>query len=225
MTHSRNCALFDHCRYFAYSIVEHERHSGSYQNFKRRLSEFVGVKNIESNDRPLLRYSEVKSIVNSVSRWTWDKYQGKANIQRGVMALSKDLPIHQRQQLAAKRTHRIRKQKTEQQILNTCRLLQRKGGVFTISVIAQSAGLCRHTVYKYFNVVESFLRSLKLVSIVELAGLFRPKVSGDYAVHQITGALNDRLEWRGRYSLNEVVSQSLVLSVKIDPISILRSES
>ncbi|WP_407027970.1 primase C-terminal domain-containing protein [Klebsiella quasipneumoniae] len=115
VSHSRHCILFEHLRYYAYSIVNREREKGSFSTFTRLLEAYAHNRNSFqklgfSGDLPL---SSLRATVKSVARWTWDRYRGDSRCHRGVMQLDKDLPLVERQRLAAARTHEVRQKATE----------------------------------------------------------------------------------------------------------------
>lgn len=90
---------------------------------------------------------------DKVVRWcclcgdrTWDRYRGDSRCHRGVMQLDKDLPLVERQRLAAARTHEVRQKATESKVRAACRQLQQKGETLTQAAIARLAGLSRQTV-------------------------------------------------------------------------------
>ncbi|CAH1540076.1 replication initiation protein [Vibrio harveyi] len=191
VSHSRNCTLFEYARHYAYSIVEVERREGSYENFKRRVSYFATYKNHSFDTQTPLRHSEVESVVKSVARWTWDKYYACSSVKRGVMNLSNDLDIKQRQSLAAVRTHQVRRDKTKKRVLNASRYLLNKGESLSITLVAKTARLCRKTVRRYFYEVQSLIESTEDVRILPISSLSGLKQSGPYAVHQITAPEKD----------------------------------
>ena len=123
VSHSRHCILFEHLRYYAYSIVNREREKGSFSTFTRLLEAYAHNRNSFqklgfSGDLPL---SSLRATVKSVARWTWDRYRGDSRCHRGVMQLDKDLPLVERQRLAAARTHEVRQKATESKVRAACR--------------------------------------------------------------------------------------------------------
>lgn len=186
MSHSRNCTLFEYARHYAYSIVKGERREGSYENFKRRVSYFAAYKNHSFDTQTPLRHSEVRAVVKSVARWTWDKYYASSHVKRGVMNLSSDLDIKQRQSLAAARTHQVRREKTKKRVINASQYLLNKGESLNITLVAQTAHLCRKTVRRYFYEIQSLIESTKDVRILPISSFLGLRQSGPYAVHQIT---------------------------------------
>lgn len=190
-SHSRHCTLFEHLRYFAYSIVNKERDQGSYKSFKSRVHHYASAKNhfVEQGFDANLPESSIKATVKSVSRWTWDHYTGRSDCNRYVMLLSPTLPLSEKQSLAAKRTHQQRSEKTLQRIFVAVRRMLESKVDISFSAIAKFSQLSRQTIAKYREQIKEILRSPK--GIIPLASLFRQKQDVNYAVHQITAPLFD----------------------------------
>ncbi|WP_199482165.1 replication initiation protein [Vibrio owensii] len=208
VSHSRNCTLFEYARYYAYSIVKAERKEGSYETFRRRVSNFATYKNLSFDTQKPLRDSEVQSVVKSVARWTWDKYFACSHVKRGVMNLPSDLGIKQRQSLAAARTHQIRREKTKKRVINACRYLLNNGDTLTITLVAKTARLCRKTVRHYFYEVQSLTEPTQDVRILPISSLLGLKQSGPYAVHQITAPKKDLYVATGEKGKSIVLTRS-----------------
>ena len=127
-----------------------------------------------------LRFSQVRSTVKSVARWTWERYTGSGRCHRGVMGLNPRLSLHERQCLSARRTHRLRQERTETKIKAACRFLHDQGKhPFTQKAIAEVARLTRQTIANYAPLLKAFFSSLVLSS-----PLSTTKVN--YGVYQIT---------------------------------------
>ncbi|WP_240457511.1 replication initiation protein [Vibrio neptunius] len=190
-SYSRNCTLFEHTRQYAYSIVGKAREQGGYGQFKARVEGFARYKNVSgmSNSAPL-PCSEVRALIKSVSRWTWDKYVARADCQRGVMKLDRRLSLKEKQRRAAIRTHRRRRSSTTHRIVRACQILLRKNQSLSIGRVAQMSRLCRQTVSRY---VYLFARVESALSVSERNA---PVSDVNYAVHQIS--VPDGKYWVGR---------------------------
>ncbi|GLT20462.1 hypothetical protein GCM10007938_42470 [Vibrio zhanjiangensis] len=130
-SHSRHCTLFDHLRYFAYSIANKERDQGTYEPFKNRVHHYASAKNhfVEQGFDANLPESSIKTRVKSVARWTWDHYTGRSDCNRYVMQLSPTFPLSEKQSLA-EATHQQRSKKTLQRIFIAIRqLLESKADI------------------------------------------------------------------------------------------------
>jgi hypothetical protein len=182
-SHSRHCILFEHLRHYAYSIVNRERKSGSYTSFTRRLEAYAHNRNSfqKLGFMENLTHSSVRATVKSVSRWTWDRYTGSSRCHRGVMQLSKDLPLIERQRLAAARTNASRHKSTESRIRAARAYLQQQGEVLTQAAIGRIAGLSRQTVATYRHVLNDVVKPLLRLATVKASDV----KSG---VHQVTAA-------------------------------------
>ncbi len=188
VSHSRHCILFEHLRYYAYSIVNREREKGSFATFTRLLEAYAHNRN---NFRQLgfrddLARSSLRATVKSVARWTWDRYRGDSRCQRGVMQLDKDMPLVERQRLAAARTHDVRHKATESKVRAACRFLQQKREVLTQAAIARVAGLSRQTVAAYKHVLTEVLKP----AVVAVLGVVAPKPDVKFGVHQVSGPVS-----------------------------------
>lgn len=188
VSHSRHCILFEHLRYYAYSIVNREREEGSFTTFTRLLDAYAHNHNCFRRlgfpeDLPL---SSLKATVKSVSRWTWDRYRGGSRCHRGVMQLDKDLPLVERQRLAAARTHDVRQKATESKIRAACRQLLRKGEALTLVAIARMTGLSRQTVAAYRHVLNEVFKPVVVAISGAVAAL---NFDVKYGVHQISAPL------------------------------------
>ena len=160
VSHSRHCILFEYLRHYAYSVVNSERERGSFQTFSRLLEAYAHNKNSFHGQgfSDNLPQSSLKATVKSVARWTWDRYTGSGRCHRGVMRLDKELPLAERQRLAAVRTHDVRHKATESKVRAACRLLQQKGEALTQAAIGRLAGLTRQTVAAYKHVLVEVIR-------------------------------------------------------------------
>ncbi len=188
VSHSRHCILFEHLRYYAYSIVNREREKGSFATFTRLLEAYAHNRN---NFRQLgfrddLARSSLRATVKSVARWTWDRYRGDSRCQRGVMQLDKDVPLVERQRLAAARTHDVRHKATESKVRAACRFLQQKREVLTQAAIARVAGLSRQTVAAYKHVLTEVLKP----AVVAVLGVVAPKPDVKFGVHQVSAPVS-----------------------------------
>lgn len=161
--HSRKLTLFEKLRFYAYGIVKKARSDASYESFHARVSDyakrindyerrgFLDVKtgHIKGN----LPLSEVKAVVKSVSRWTWDRYTGDGKCDRGVMGLPDEMPLRTKQQLAAARTHLSKTNKSMELVRSACATLKNRGERITQTAIAKLTTLCRQTVAKYLDLL------------------------------------------------------------------------
>ena len=99
------------------------------------------------------------------------------------MQLDKDLPLVERQRLAAARTHEVRQKATESKVRAACRQLQQKGETLTQAAIARLAGLSRQTVAAYKHVLTEVLKPA-VVAVLEVVAAPRSDVK--HGVHQVS---------------------------------------
>lgn len=183
----RNCALFEELRQWAYREVKGYRQQSTFEHWHQRvllaaesLNYFPG--NSKGSQLP---YSEVKSTAKSVAKWTWDHYQGGA-INRGVMDLeASDLPLENRQRLAARRTHQVRRENTEARIKEAISILKARNERVTKAAAARLAGLSRqHVTSHYSHLFDSPTPAKKAAD--------RPRQSVFYGVHQVTAVRSEK---------------------------------
>lgn len=180
VSYSRNCTLFELTRRYAYEIVDEQREAGSYAEFKRCIDVFAHLRNQGGSDQTPLPVSEVNALVKSVSRWTWDHYVAGSSRHRNVMKLDPTLSLQERQRRAAKRTHRVRCEKTRRRIMFSCQVMLRKGKTLSVKQVAHSAWLCRQTINKYACIIELVQKAF----IGKKPDLLESDVN--YARHQIS---------------------------------------
>jgi len=179
---SRHCQLFDQLRYYAYSIVNRFRDAGTFAPFVRDL-ELAAEKDNNFTSRghsANLPQSALRATVKSVSRWTWAHYNGNATCHRGAMQLDPDLPLPEKQRLAAARTHELRQAATGKRIREACQQLQAAGKRLTQAAIALLAGLSRQTVASYKEIIEGMRTGTTLQAAA--------KEDVKDAVYQVTAA-------------------------------------
>ncbi len=183
VSHSRHCTLFEHLRYYAYSIVKGERECGSFSSFTRKLEAYAHNRNSfhKLGFMENLAQSSLRAAVKSVARWTWDRYTGSGLRHRGVMQLDRDLPLVERQRLAAARTHDMRHQSTESRIRAARAFLQQKGEALTQAAVSRIAGISRQTVATYKHVIKDVLKP-----VLRLATAKANDVK--YGIYQVTAA-------------------------------------
>ena len=184
IAHSRHCLLFEHLRHYAYSIVNRERQSGSYDGFVRWLDAKAHELNRFTvqgfaQDLPL---SSLKATIRSIARWTWTNYTGSGRCKRGIMQLDPELPLPARQSLAAERTHSERHKSTADRIRAACRLLQQRGESLTQMAIGRIAGVTRQTVATYKTIVEQARQTLKTA---EAQSAVAAPAGVKFATHQV----------------------------------------
>lgn len=189
VSHSRHCTLFEEVRYYAYSIVAKERENGSFERFVRQLEAFAFNKNnfASRGFAANLAQSSLRATVKSVSRWTWDRYTGGGSCHRGVMRLDKNLPLVDRQRLAAAHAHRARQQANASKVRLACRHLKHLGQDLTLVAIAKHCGLSRQTVARYRHIVAEVHMDLNSSTPSAISGWSsRKPLIVKFGVHQVS---------------------------------------
>lgn len=186
--HSRHCTLFELLRFYAYSIVGREREKGSFETFNRLLEAHAFNHNqfAKRGFTADLPASSIKATVKSVARWTWDRYTGSGRCHKGVMQLDKQLPLQERQRLAAARSSDLRRQATESKVRAAARQLLAKGERGALVAIAKVAGVSRQTVAAYKHVIDEVF-SAPTVAVVTVLANVRPRIV-KFGAHQVSAA-------------------------------------
>ncbi|MFB2639899.1 replication initiation protein [Shewanella bicestrii] len=196
VSNSRHCMLFEETRFYAYSIVNKQRESGSFKHFKALVASFAHNRNNYSQRgfSSNLTSSQVAATVKSISRWTWDKYRGNSRCHKGVMALyaATGLTSEAKQKLSAARTHQVRKRNTESKIRAAANQILAKGiepSQITQVMLAAHSGLTRQTIAKYphilTEVVATHATSKKVVKMPKRSHT-NNVLNVNYGEHQIT---------------------------------------
>ncbi|MGI9282162.1 MAG: replication initiation protein [Endozoicomonas sp.] len=152
---SRNCALFNRLRYWAYDHISWHREQGTrYQAWMNLVLEHAENNNTFPEPLP---YSEIKSTAKSVGKWVWKNYwpEGRV-IRRGVMSgdfASSQLPLDlkKKQRLSARRTNELQRSATESKIIDAIGLLTAQGKKVTKAAVARVSGVGRRTIYNQYT--------------------------------------------------------------------------
>lgn len=186
VSHSRNCTLFELTRFYAYSQVDKMRQRSSLSEFDKLIYAYATSHNrfLETGAFDFnLNDSEIRATSKSIARWTWEKYRGTGK-HRGVMNLDKTLPLHERQNLAAQRSAKLKRNRSFIAVRNAARSLKDSNKILTQITVAKLAGLTRQTTAKYLP------EALKELSpIVALGTLFNKGNNVNLGVHQIDNDL------------------------------------
>jgi hypothetical protein len=191
--HSRHCILFELVRFYAYSIVNSERASGSFQSFSARLEAYAHNKNSFgpygfARGADWLPTSSLRATVKSVANWTWTHYSGSGRCLRGVMELDKSISLTKRQSLAAERTHSVRQKATASKIRMACQGIIHRGEKLTYEAIGALARVSRQTVAKYKHIIED-VKAPKAPKVVPLRAPAASNSDVNYGAYQITAQL------------------------------------
>jgi hypothetical protein len=188
IAHSRHKLLFEFVRQYAYAIVTRERGQGNLGTFTRLLEAFAHNRN---NFRKMgftanLPLSSIRATVKSIARWTWERYTGCGRCHRGAMRLDKDLPLAERQKLAAQRTHGARRKETESKIRAACRILKQRGQEATQAAVGRLVHMTRQTVAGYKHIINEITTA---PVVAALAPAMAAKHEVKYGAHQVTGGV------------------------------------
>ena len=212
-SHSRTLQLFDETRYFAYSIVKNERKNGSFQSFYNKVSSHALSKNdfIVKGYAQNLLTSELNSTIKSITRWTWDRYDGNVRCNAGVMKLDPSLPLKTKQQLSAKRTKKTVTERTANKLKHAYLMFSKKNIKPTQTELAAETGLSRQTVAKYIKIIENCSppQTIKLSKLIKTIDV----KSGTYKITNPIPMFDDAVITRATSSL---VSKYIVKPVPPD---------
>jgi len=140
----RNCSLFNKVRYWAYfQVKEYVLLEAWHQSVLDKCIR-------ENTFTPCLPYSEVRATAKSIANWTWDNRHkiGQAK-NRGAAKVDKRMTTSNRQKAGAAYTNQLRKQKTEQKIIQAIHKLKAQGCKLTIAALMIDSGVSRRTLYNY----------------------------------------------------------------------------
>jgi phage host-nuclease inhibitor protein Gam len=135
--------LFDRMRMDSYRMVR------AYEDRIAWSSAVEELANKYNNYTVPLPYSEVRSLVKSVTDWTWEHRDNFGDgKRRGVMNLSgSSLKLREKQSLGAARTHKVRRETTR----NVIRRAREDHPEASQNELAYITNLSRRTVQRYWS--------------------------------------------------------------------------
>lgn len=148
----RNCYLFEIVRYHSYKL---KWKCEDYDQFFSQVKDFTVSAN-ENMTNPL-GSREVWSIIKSVSNFTWNKYTGGDDRNKGVMELNikgHNLSQRDKEVLGAQYSNKVRTDNTEQRIVEAVDTLQAENVKITQKAIAERSGLHRNTLRNHSNLIK-----------------------------------------------------------------------
>jgi len=142
----RNIDCFDYCRKIAYRITAQY---GSEAELGERVIALVSARNC--GYAPAMPVCEVRSIARSITKFCWRNRAALSarahdNKRRGILALSPNLELHEKQRLGADFTNQLRVIKTRSGIEQA---ISELGPDASIGAIAASASVSRSSVARY----------------------------------------------------------------------------
>lgn len=149
---SRHCILFDELRYWAYPRVANAREDMTLAQWIKTLLNKAEALNTFNNQLP---YNSLQHTAKSVGRWTWSHYTGTGGkVKRGRDATqNSQLELHDKQVLAAYKTHQQRKSSTEDKIKAAIEQLLEQGKRVSIRSVAKQSGLSKGTIENHKSVL------------------------------------------------------------------------
>lgn len=161
----RNCDLFDATRFEAYATV---REFADQASFTEAVRAYAIAKNKSAFERPLFD-QEIRSIVKSVSGWTWERRErfsaGRKVVRRGAMGFDPLPPVMEatkrleavrdRKATAAKATHEARAASTRARIASAVLDLKNEEKRVSAASVARRTGISEKTVRKHRDLLST----------------------------------------------------------------------
>ncbi len=169
VSHSRHCILFEHLRHYAYSIVNRERSAARSATFTaaarslRAQPQQLPEAGLHGQPGPVLTqgHGEVRRPLDVGS------LTGSGRVPPGLMQLEKDLPLIERQRLAAAVPTTCATRPPSPRCAPRAACSNRRAKPSTQAAIGRVAGLTRQTVATYKHVLDEVL---KPVAVAILGG-------------------------------------------------------
>lgn len=164
----RNCTLFDTVRQWAYG---HVNDYGGLEAWKGAVLLQCSQTNLAMFYNNALPAQEVAHTARSIAGWTW-KNRGRLNRHykpRGILNLDKNLPLVERQRLAAEHANNVRRKATEQRLWDAVDWVREQGDKLTVSVLARQAGLSRQALYQHYDeLLPELFQAVKVSTTVSI---------------------------------------------------------
>ena len=167
---NRNKSMFQHVRYFAYSVVSLYRQMNDREGLLKAIISEASYFNEHIPDA--LPMKEILELSESVSKWTYNNHCPKQHkekiakckkyIQRGKLALkvAHCETLQERQIVAASETNKTRKDATESKIRAACYDLKIEDKTITYKAIAERSKLSLRTIERNKELVKK-IKSIK----------------------------------------------------------------
>ena len=172
----RNSSIFDSIRIYAYRI------KGFHSNFKNFEYEVCELAYYLNNNLPKpLGNGEVKGIINSVVKWTWDVYTGRTTRGRDIKLIAscgcENDDTLSKQQLSAFATNQQRTSKMKEKIKDAVIKLLVDGKEITPKNVIKLSKVSRGSVYRELKAIaEPYIKFNKNIDILKSKGLHDPHV-------------------------------------------------
>ena len=163
----RHMSMFNFARLESYKLIQKfERYEQFHEEIKRICWSYYNnnIANSQS-DHPFYS-SEVNSIANSISKWTWNrrnsKYFKRFNVKVGTMNLAKPISenkeeymeqVKVNQSAGAKYVAEMRRKGTSKVIEEAILYLRNENLPVSVTAIVNLTGLSKATVYRYKDII------------------------------------------------------------------------
>ncbi|WP_170378690.1 hypothetical protein [Ruegeria atlantica] len=155
ITGERNLDVFEMARHKCYAA---KFRCASHEQFHGIVSDIVRETHAALGYAVGLSAKELAQIAKSISRWTWEKYEGSGYCERdrGACAglLVDGMDLEDRQRVGAAYSHDKRAQKVIRKIKDSYDTLLAEGKKISVRVLAAAAGVSATTAQKYRKIVE-----------------------------------------------------------------------
>lgn len=153
VSHSRNCTVFDTVRHWAYPRVNDYSSISLWSGAVMLQVEQVNQQLRTMGFAEQLPRSEVASVGNSVSKWTWANRDrlNRNYKRRGVLNMDPNLPLIERERLGAEYSARVKRAATEARLWEVVAQGQEQGEKLSVTFLARQAGVSRQVLYKVYD--------------------------------------------------------------------------
>lgn len=148
----RNNRLFDELRFWCYKQVNNAKENMSYEQWFEMVLTRADKMNTFENS---LSFPEIKSITNSVCKWTWEKYTGKGDAKNRGACLKQielwgdSIDLSDRQRIGQQYMVQKRTESTENRIKLAVKHLISVDARVSIRSVAKASKLSNPTIQKY----------------------------------------------------------------------------
>lgn len=140
----RNCSLFEQARHYAYQVAKMHR---TENELIADIKNFCFEHNLFTTP---LQINEVRSIAQSVGRWTW-KHRHEVGTRRRLLQLDQTLPLAERQSIGATHAASVKRKATEEKIIQAIGDLTAAGKRATKAEVSRVTGLHRKTLERIYG--------------------------------------------------------------------------
>lgn len=151
----RNVSLFNTLRFWAYAAVHTFDNYNLFQLSTDQQASYINTQ-FTNHTSGILGFKEVLNTSKSVGTWTWKHQNNLGNLKnRGVMQLSKDLPLNVRQSKGADYSHNVRTTDVQNKMLESAKALKAQGTPITQKSVSIHSGISIRATQKHWKIIEN----------------------------------------------------------------------